>query len=126
MPVKICDTCEQNQRYADYAGRMTEDELFFFLRSEVIEQRCRLQWSQNELAKWAQVSRSTVGSFERGDTITLRNFLKISHTLKMYAAWGSFLYNAKFNPAVRQMSHSSKIMQTRPTRSSSKESNASI
>jgi hypothetical protein len=44
----------------------------------------------------------------------------------MHTAWGSFLYNAKFNPALRQMSHSSKIMQTRPTRSSSKESNASI
>lgn len=126
MPVKTCDTCEQNQRYADYAGRMTEDELFYLLRSEVIEQRCRLQWSQNELAKWAKVSRSTVGGFERGDTITLRNFFKISQTLQMHAAWGSFLYNAKFNPAVRQMSHSSKIMQTRPARSLSKASAESV
>ncbi len=126
MPEKICDTCDQTQRYVDYAGRITEDQLFYFLRSEVIEQRCRLQWSQNELAKWAKVSRSTVGGFERGDTITLRNFLKISQTLQMHAAWGSFLYNAKFNPAVRQMSHSSKIMQTRPARSSSKGSNSSI
>ena len=126
MPEKTCITCEQNQRYADYISSLSEYDLFYQIRSEVIEQRCRLQWSQNDLAKWAKVSRSTVGSFERGDTITLRNFLKISHTLKMYAAWGSFLYNAKFNPAVRQMSHSSKIMQTRPTRSTSKESNASI
>ena len=126
MPEKICDPCDQTQRLTNYVSSLDASDLYHRLRLEVIDQRCRLQWSQNDLAKWAKVSRSTVGSFERGDTITLRNFLKISQTLQMHTAWGSFLYNAKFNPALRQMSHSSKIMQTRPTRSSTKESNASI
>ena len=122
MPEKICDPCDQTQRLTNYVSSLDTSDLYHRLRLEVIDQRCRLHWSQNELAQMANISRSTLGSFERGATISLRNFLTITQTLRMHSAWGSFIYNAQFNPGKRDSSVPIKIIQTRPTRSRSKKS----
>jgi transcriptional regulator with XRE-family HTH domain len=126
MPEKICDTCDQIQRITNLVSSKDASELYDRLRLEIIDQRCRLRWSQNKLAQMSKVSRSTLGSYERGEVISLLNFLKITQTLYLYSAWGSFIYNAAFNPHEQHVSLSTNLIQTRPTRPASKKRESSF
>lgn len=125
MPEKFCDTCDQIQRITNQISSDDASDLYLRLRFEVIDQRCRLRWSQNKLAQMSKVSRSTLGSYERGEVISLLNFLKITQTLHMHSAWGGFIYNARFNPHERHVSLTTKLIQTRPTRPASKKRESS-
>jgi transcriptional regulator with XRE-family HTH domain len=99
---KRCEACDEVDLYGQRNRHITVESLLYQLRADVVEQRCRYQWSQNQLAKRAQISRSTLGAFERGDTISFRNFVKITRALNMGAAWGAFHYYAQNNqePAI--------------------------
>jgi DNA-binding XRE family transcriptional regulator len=114
---KRCEACDEVDLHGQRNRHITVESLLYQLRADVVEQRCRYQWSQNQLAKRAQISRSTLGAFERGDTISFRNFVKITRALNMGAAWGAFHYYAQNNEETKNRQLSSTILQSRPTRS---------
>jgi DNA-binding XRE family transcriptional regulator len=114
---KRCEACEEVELYGLRNRNHGFNVLLRIIRRSVVEQRCRFQWSQNELAKRTNLSRSTIGAFERGDTISFLNFVKITSALKMEDAWGAFQFYAENNEETKNMCLSLTIMQTRPTRS---------
>ncbi len=123
---KRCEACEEVELYGMRNRNHGFNVVLKIIRRSVVEQRCRFQWSQNELAKRAKLSRSTVGAFERGDTISFLNFIKITRALKMEDAWGAFQYYAENNKESKSMCLSLTIMQTRPTRSKDSDTHHSI
>ncbi len=114
---KRCEACAEVELNGQRNRHIHLETLLYQLRADVVEERCRYQWSQNQLAKRAQISRSTLGAFERGDTISFRNFVKITRALNMGAAWGAFHYYAQNNEETKNRQLSSSIIQSRPTRS---------
>ena len=54
--------------------------------------------SQNEVAKAANVSRSTLSLLERGETVTLATFLQVLRVLDLLYIMDSFKVNEQISP----------------------------
>ena len=77
---------------------MSDQAISNTIGSFVRHHRLSQNKSQNEVAKAADISRSTLSLLERGETVTLATFLQVLRVLDLLYIMDSFKINEQISP----------------------------